>query len=559
MNALIIDGYVDEPACFGVPPYISPYVRYAAGALYSHGYEVSYRTCDEWRRLPDDERRELLRSHKLVVVIMGTTVPGRYRGGSPMTLRELEAAASSPRGGAMVLTGPVVSGYTLRGGTQARMALPGGVLVSRGDIDASLDIYCRSGEWREYARRDYARLDELAPQGAPVVKLHPMYPDVIAEMELSRGCDRTGGRCSFCTESGAYEERSAEGVSREFRALAEAGIGAFRLGRCANILAWGGDATGRGRRPSGKRIEELYSAIRSAAPNLSVLHTDNCNPLTLSRFPDESRAALEAIVRHNTEGDGLSLGIECLDPEVVRLNGLKVTPEEAMLAVRIVNEIGFMRRSPRALPALLPGLNFVVGLAGDSGESLLWNRRLLEALLGEGLTVRRINIRRAMVFPGTPLAALKASHPSRVREREYRRWKEWVRGEVDPLMLERVAPDGTILRGVIAEERRGGLLFGRQLGSYPPLVGIVSPWRVPGDKFDAAVTGRGPRSLTAVEFPLDISQCGRGELEALPNIGRARAQRLLNGKPYESPEDIRRALDPEGQEIGKDIIKYFRA
>lgn len=557
MNALIIDGYVDEPACFGVPPYISPYVRYAAGALYSHGCEVGYRTCDEWRRLPDGKKRDLLRSSGLIVVVMGLTVPGRYRGGSPMTQRELEAVAGYPRGGQLVIAGPVVSGYAIRGGTSARMILPDGVLVSRGDLEASLDIYCKSGEWRGDARRDYAQLDEIAPMGAPVVKLHPMYPAVIAEMELSRGCDRTDGRCSFCTERGAYEERSAEGLSREFRALAQEGIGAFRLGRCANILAWGGEPSEGGRRPAGKRIEELYSAIRAAAPNLSVLHTDNCNPLTLSRFPDESRGALEAIVRHNTEGDGLSLGIECLDPRVVRLNGLKVTPEEAILAVRIVNEIGFTRRSPRALPSLLPGLNFVVGLAGDSDDSLSWNRRLLETLLAEGLAVRRINIRRAMVFPGTPLAGLRESSPSRVREREYRRWKEWVRSEVDPLMLERVAPDGTILRGVIAEERRGALLFGRQLGSYPLLTGIVSPNRKPGDKFDVAVTGRGARSLTAVEFPLDISRCGRGELEALPGIGRARAQRLLDGRPYGSPEEIRRALDSEAGEIGEDIIKYF--
>ncbi len=32
-EAYILDGYVDEPACLGVPPYVSPYIRTVAGAL----------------------------------------------------------------------------------------------------------------------------------------------------------------------------------------------------------------------------------------------------------------------------------------------------------------------------------------------------------------------------------------------------------------------------------------------------------------------------------------------------------------------------------------------
>ena len=31
-NIVIVDGYIDDPAALGVPPYISPAVRAAAGA-----------------------------------------------------------------------------------------------------------------------------------------------------------------------------------------------------------------------------------------------------------------------------------------------------------------------------------------------------------------------------------------------------------------------------------------------------------------------------------------------------------------------------------------------
>ena len=48
-RAVLIDGYIDEPAALGVPPYISPYVRYVYGALRKRDFDVSYLTIDEIR------------------------------------------------------------------------------------------------------------------------------------------------------------------------------------------------------------------------------------------------------------------------------------------------------------------------------------------------------------------------------------------------------------------------------------------------------------------------------------------------------------------------------
>lgn len=533
MKALIFDGYVDEPACFGVPPYVSPYVRYCAGVLAWHGFETNYVTCDYWRS-NRGESDELIAMSDIVVVIMGLTVPGRYRGGSPLTLREVESIAGAKRKGTLILGGPIRSGYALRGGVHAKKIAPCGVdHIALGDIEASLDLFCGSGEWDGKETRSWRRLEEIAPLGAQVMAKHPSFPDVIAEMELSRGCDRPGVRCSFCTEGagGSYEERGLAGIAAEAAALDAAGVRAFRLGKCSNILSWGGDALSSGIRPNGTRMNGLYASIRAAAPHLSVLHTDNCNPLTIVAFPDESLSCLEAIARHNTEGDGLSLGLESLDPAVISANNLKVTEAEALMAIRLINEAGNVRHTPDSLPRLLPGLNFLFGLAGESRTGLDINRRFLLGLLDSGLAVRRINIRRAIVFPGTALERAAAKNPPRLKERDYRRWKEWVRKEVDPVMLGRVAPDGTTLKDVIAEERVGAVMFGRALGSYPPLVGIVSKSVLAGDKLDVLVTGRGGRSLTAVRR-LDPDRCGREELEALPGIGSARAEFFISRRPY---------------------------
>ena len=564
MKAFILDGYVDEPACFGVPPYISPYVRYCAGVLASHDIETRYTTCDHWRK-NRQETDDAIAAADFVVVIMGLTVPGRYRGGSPLTLRELDAIASMRRKGALILGGPVKSGYTLRGGSRAGKISPDGVdHMALGDPEASLDRLLRTGEWDAAHTRDYGLVDRIAPLGAEIARQHPNYPDVIAEMELSRGCDRLDGRCSFCTEGAGeffkiYEERRIAGVAAEFAALSAAGVQAFRLGRCANILAYGADRTERGFRPNPSHTEELYSEIRKSAPNLEVLHTDNCNPATIARFPDESRAAIAAIAHHNTPGDGLSLGIESLDPIVREKNCLKVSLEEAIFVVRLIGEVGMTRRDGTSLPAILPGINFLYGLAGESVETFEWNTKFLRAILDEGLAVRRINIRKAIVFDGSPLSKmLDAQKEKGVRERDLKKWKDWVRDEVDPVMLERVAPNGTILKNVIAEERSGGIIFGRQLGSYPPLVGIVSDDITPGQHVDIAVTDRGGRSLTGVPWPLDIDTCSRAQLIALPGIGKARADFLISHRPYASETDIKKSLDAmDAPGIAERLTKFF--
>ncbi|RLF39480.1 MAG: radical SAM protein, partial [Thermoplasmata archaeon] len=83
----ILDGYVDEPTCLGVPPYISPYPRYIAGAIKSakRDVKINYITIDQVR----EGEREVLEKADLVVVVAGMIVPGKYLSGFPASPREL--------------------------------------------------------------------------------------------------------------------------------------------------------------------------------------------------------------------------------------------------------------------------------------------------------------------------------------------------------------------------------------------------------------------------------------------------------------------------------------
>ena len=123
------------------------------------------------------------------------------------------------------------------------------------------------------------------------------------------------------------------------------------------------------------------------------------NPGTIARHEGASREALHAIVEGHTPGDVAAFGMETADPAVVKANNLKATPDQVLQAIRVVNEAGGMRRE--GIPELLPGLNFVIGLAGETDETFPLNERFLGDILSEGLLVRRVNIRRLMAFPGT--------------------------------------------------------------------------------------------------------------------------------------------------------------
>ena len=88
-RVLICDGYIDEPTCLGVPPYISPYPRYIYGAIKSadSSIAVNYVTIDQIRNM--DKNSDYLLKYDVIIVIAGMVVPGRYLSGYPISPREI--------------------------------------------------------------------------------------------------------------------------------------------------------------------------------------------------------------------------------------------------------------------------------------------------------------------------------------------------------------------------------------------------------------------------------------------------------------------------------------
>ncbi|HMB49649.1 MAG TPA: radical SAM protein, partial [Natronoarchaeum rubrum] len=393
-------------------------------------------------------------------------------------------------------------------------------------------------------------LSRWAPDGAFIVEQHPNHPDhLICEMETSRGC---AYRCSFCTEPlyGNPAFRTADAVVDEVDTLSDYGVKHFRLGRQADILAFGGD----GEAPNPDALRTLYGGIREVAPDLETLHLDNMNPITIVEWPEKAREGIRIIAEHNTPGDTAAFGLESADPEVMSDNNLNVTADECLEAVRVVNEEGGWRPgeepgtgpswgadAANRLPKLLPGINLVHGLKGETAETFEHNKEFLQRVYDEGLMLRRVNIRQVMAFAGTDMSETGAEI-AKDHKKLFKQYKREVREEIDNPMLQRLAPPGTRLPDVHLEYHQDGKTFGRQLGTYPLLVGIPGELEL-GQTIDVAVVDHGFRSVTGVPHPLDLNDASMDELTAIPGIGKQRAGDIVVNRPYESPEEIDADVD----------------
>lgn len=573
MRIGILDGYVDEPANFGVPPYIAPQPRYVWGAAKEASCQPEYATIDAYRR--DAEARSRLRQCDLLVLYAAALVPGKYLRGTPISFDEALLVAKKHAGKTILGGSCAVYGFSRGGGLQpaSRNALKPYLLgMSTLDTDAYLWDHL-NGRWGrqegvefpEYGsapppsafvedrgrlllrmtdargsplqrRRTLEEWERFARAGAETVEAHPDFPHpLIAELETYTGCVRyVNGGCRFCLEprEGKPLWRQEEDIAREVRLLYERGVRNFRLGGQTCFFCYKTEELGQGDRPrpNPPAVERMLRLVREAAPNLRVLHIDNANPAIIATWPDEGRRIAQAIVRYCTPGNVAAFGLESVDDHVFSENNLNSRPDEVGRAARILNEAGAVR-GDNGMPHLLPGVNFIAGLAGESADTYDQNYAFLRRLFDEGLLLRRINLRQLLPITGGLQPISKRQH------QRFLEFKRRVRATIDRPLLERMLPRGTVLRDVWLETREGDNTFGRQIGSYPLLVGV--PYRLPLEAFtDVVVTDYGFRSVTGFHAPFPINSADERMFGALPGFGAARAKAAVRGRPYEGTEDF---------------------
>jgi radical SAM superfamily enzyme with C-terminal helix-hairpin-helix motif len=371
-------------------------------------------------------------------------------------------------------------------------------------------------------------------------------------METGRGCPRLQ-HCSFCSEGLArgVEFRDTRGIIDETLSLIKQGVTRFRIGRQPDIMQYG-SSLGAYRQgfpePEPSAVAELFSELGRLRTGgaIEVLNVDNCNPGSIANWPDHSAKILHSIASAVTEGDTLAFGIESFDQRVYAKNNLKVNMEEALFALRMVNEICGSRRN--GIPVLLPGINLIQGLRGETADTFKINYEALRGIADEGLMVKRINIRRLQPYPGTALYN-ESGRTSAALLKRFEYYKGKIRDEIDRSMLKLIYPAGTILRKNLMLDYRDGYSRGKQIASYSITVKVAGET---GRLFsDVIITGHRERSLSGLALPFNPNTVPSGSFETIPGIGRGRGSRIVLARPFSTAGEFADQLEgvPESVKI----------
>jgi radical SAM superfamily enzyme with C-terminal helix-hairpin-helix motif len=489
----ILDCYTVEPSGLGVPPYLSTYVRAAYGALVTAfpASDVRYLTIDDVRwclnggrprvALPlsdpltysatasRSQALEVLADAEMVVVIAGDAVPSVHLQAQNGSVEEITRALACVRG-RRVLLGPLAS-WVLQ--DHAYAGLFDGVHTHT-VTSADLGVGSRAAAPYERLAGDRGSFTGLVGQ----LRWRP-----VAEVELYRGCTRRRF-CSFCNEpvkSSRVSFRDPADVLDEVSALYAAGVRHLRLGQQTCFFSYlNRDAAA---------IERLLAGIRERCPGLEVLHIDNADPLAVASPAGAAIARL--VARYCTEGNCAPMGMESFDPAVIEANTLTCTPQVLMRAIANVNQAG-AHTGPGGLPVLLPGLNLIYGLPGETHRTHYENLAGLARILDEGYLCHRINMRQARTYHGTPLAAMHQAQPPPSAE-HFATWKADVSYVFDQPMKQRVYPAGRTITGLHSFFVTTSGTWHRRLGSYPIQVLERGTARPLFEDADLTITGHQPR------------------------------------------------------------------
>ena len=532
---LIIDGYEDEPAAFGVPPYVGFHIRYICGVLEEQGIPYQYCPIDSYRINPPS-----LEGRLGVVVLAGAIVPGKYLRGTPISLRETREIISNTPGNTPILCG----GWAIRGWRhQGWSPLRHNLFLALQDTDATLAHFLSNNEWK-HQRRSAEQWTAWAHAGArskAVTQNPDLHGPLTYEVEVYQGCVRYKRGCKFCIEpkKGVPIWRSPEDIIEEVSIAHDMGVQHVRLGGMTDTYTYMAEGVVELEypRPNPEPIAKLLHGLREDE-RLGILHTDNGNPSIIAENLEESEEITKTLVETLSDGAVLSFGLESADPKVHEANWLNCDASQLKSAIALINKHGRVR-GERGLPKLLPGLNFIAGLNGETSSTYGANLSLLNELKNEGHMIRRVNIRQ-----------VEGEGFQEIDNDDFQSFKTTVREEFDGPLLEEMLPVGTILNDVWWEAHEGrtrlprhlepearstdvhgkaGITFGRQIGAYPILVGMN--YLAPLESYsNIMVTGHGARSITGIETGFDWRKASEKQLAAIPGISAKGAWSLIGAR-----------------------------
>lgn len=483
---VIIDCYTDEPSGLGVPPFLSVHSRYIAGALDQINRKYYYLTIDDLRynngeknannsynkRIINatknkDDVDKILKNAKKMYIVMGCFVKYEYVSAEPPSFNEVNDLLSKYSNKKLLF-------YSLGGNElkrkNIRRTVPQGLfdeIIFGNTYNYFID------EKENRFKPNYDKLKSIAIHSSSVLK--QLSRPLVIEIETATGCNRKPG-CTFCIEGMRglpLQFREIEDIVSEIKSLYNNGALYFRLGRQPNFYAY--------KDGNPEKIENLFKRIWEECPNIKTLHIDNVSPHNVNT-PNGIKIT-KIIAKYSTSGNITPFGIESFDPTIRELCNLNGSLNDVHKSIKIINKYG-KERGENGLPKLLPGINIIYGLDGQSDKTLEINLDNFNKILNSGNWVRRVFVRKLTSPYGEQFDKY-----SEKRINEFKNWSESIENKFTIPMLKKVFPIGLIIKELRMEMYENGDSILRQMATCPVRVIIKNKKLVLDSFYNIKVIG----------------------------------------------------------------------
>jgi len=473
MKSIILDCYTDEPSGYGVPPYLGTHQIHLSQALNKFNVEHSYLTIDDLRYNEESstdkstanttinkiKSKELISNAEIIYIVMGCFIDYEYFNALPPKSDEVYEFLKDTKAKKVLF-------YVM--GTKEGISEE----YKNSKLSTIIDEFTHGNTYRFIA--DYFSIKKNAiNEGCDENLIAPDYlllseissakvsiefeNDIIAEIETGTGCNTPF--CKFCIESVRSPKvtyRTPSSIIDQVQTLYAAGVRYFRLGRQPNFFHYA--------KQDVVKLEELLYGIRASCPDIKMLHIDNANIVNV--ISQKGIEFTKLICKYCTSGNISPFGIESFDNNVRKLNGVVGTSNQVLKAIEIINRFG-NERDETGYHKLLPGINLIHGLIGETQETHDLNMKFLEIIQSEGFLTRRLYYRSMTRPTGVSF------EDGPLRDNDYEtNFNDIVENYVLP-MQEKVYPKGIVLSGQKEVSKTKSGYSCRAFGTCPIKINLI--------------------------------------------------------------------------------------
>jgi len=466
-DAVILDCYTDEPSGYGVRPYIGSHQINLSQALSYKSITHKYLTIDDLRFSNEahaanetnirilnttknkHQAHEIIANAGIIYIVMGCFVDYNYFSAVPPKSNEIYELLKNSKAKKILF-------YVMGSATEISPEYSSSKLKNIIDHVETGNTYryILESTNSNLILSNYEQLGKVTGHETPI--LNQLDYPVIAEIETGIGCNTP--TCSFCIESKKkirIDYREPSDIIKQVKTLYDQGVRHFRLGRQPNFYhyQWG----------NSEKLSELLYGIRTACPNLITLHIDNANMIDVIK--PEGIKFTKIISDYCTSGNIAPFGVESFDEKVRLINRVIGSPDQVIKAIEILNEYG-SEKGADGQPKLLPGINLIHDLNGQTERTHEKNLSYLEKILSLGLHTRRLYYRQV-----TNSTGVSFSQDNKSTKYYEKCFDEITNNFVIPMQYE-VFPKNSVLSGFREVIYRGNCNQLRTLGTCSLKVNI---------------------------------------------------------------------------------------